>query len=314
MERTRLKFNNRQEWLAARTQGIGASEVGTIIGLNPFETPYQLWRRKRGLDEPKEETMAMRDGHFLEGAVAEYFGSVTGAQILKNSVEDFMFVSVEKPFMRVSPDRVYWGAGVKRSEANKSILECKSTSKSVSADDLPKHWFAQLQMNLGVSGYDSGAIAWFCKRDGVFGHCDVLFSPDFFAWLVEEVERFWTDYVVGGREPEATEVSDILLKYNRHTDGKIVEVSPDVFDQYAELKDLKSQISELEGRKKALEDKIKVAFADAEAITFGGETLATWKAAKDSLKFDEKAFREANPELYNQYVKPVAGSRRLLLK
>lgn len=313
MERTRLKFNDRAEWLEARNKGIGASEVATVVGLNPWETPYQLWRRKRGMDAPQPENFAMKAGHYLEDAVARFYQDESGREVISSTADDFMFVDKNKPFLRVSPDRLFWLPGMAKNDDNKGILECKTTQKTINPDDLPKHWFCQVQMNLGIAGYTQGSLAWLTQgRD--FGYRDIEFSPDFFAWLVEEVERFWTDYVVGGREPEATEVSDILLKYNRHTDGKIVEVSPDVFDQYAELKDLKSQISELEGRKKALEDKIKVAFADAEAITFGGETLATWKAAKDSLKFDEKAFREANPELYNQYVKPVAGSRRLLLK
>ena len=43
MTRTRLIFNSREEWLAARNEGIGASEVASVLGLNPWETPYQLW-------------------------------------------------------------------------------------------------------------------------------------------------------------------------------------------------------------------------------------------------------------------------------
>ena len=69
MATTIIRPANREEWLTHRQEGIGSSEVATILGLNPWETPYQLWRRKKGLDAPKEETFAMKAGHYLEDAV-----------------------------------------------------------------------------------------------------------------------------------------------------------------------------------------------------------------------------------------------------
>lgn len=50
MANTIIRPKDREEWLQVRKSGIGSSEVATIVGLNPWETPYQLWRRKVGLD------------------------------------------------------------------------------------------------------------------------------------------------------------------------------------------------------------------------------------------------------------------------
>lgn len=61
-----IRPKSREEWLQLRSKGIGSSEVGTLVGVNPYETPYQLWRRKKGLDAPKAETFAMKAGHYLE--------------------------------------------------------------------------------------------------------------------------------------------------------------------------------------------------------------------------------------------------------
>ena len=63
MSNTVIRPKDRAEWLEYRKDGIGSSEVATILGLNPWETPYQLWRRKKGLDAPKDETFAMKAGH-----------------------------------------------------------------------------------------------------------------------------------------------------------------------------------------------------------------------------------------------------------
>jgi len=45
-----------------------------------------------------------------------------------------------------------------------------------------------------------------------------------------------------------------------------------------------------------------------------GSVLATWKSAKASKKFDAKAFQDAYPQMYDQFVREVSGSRRFLIK
>ena len=314
MERTRLKFPNRAAWLAARNEGIGASEVASVVGLNPWETPLQLWRKKLGIDPPQEENFFMKAGHYLEDAVARFYSDESGREIISSSAEDFMFVDKDKPFLRVSPDRTFWLPNMAHNDDNKGILECKTTQRTIDPDDLPKHWFCQVQMNLGVAGYEQGSLAWLCSGRE-FGYKDIEFAPDFYAWLVEETERFWVDNVLGKKEPEAINVQDILIKYSRHTDGKVIEVSDDLFETYKELKDLKKQIAAMEENKAAMEDKLKMAFEDAEAITYGGETLATWKApSKPTMKLDTKLLAEKYPNIVDEYTIPVFGSRRFLLK
>lgn len=313
MSNTIIRPKDRAEWLKHREAGIGSSEVATIVGLNPWETPYQLWRRKIGLDPAKEETFAMKAGHYLEDAVAQFWRDSTGQDIIKASAGDWLIVNDERPYMRVSPDRTYWLAGLPHSNANKGILECKTTQMSIDPDDIPKHWFCQVQYQLGVAELEQGSLAWLC-RGREFGYKNLAFVPDFFAWLVEEVEKFWTDNIQGKQEPTAANVQDILIKYNRHTDGKIVEVSDELYQAYTDLKGLRDELSALEARKTELEDKLKLAFGDAEGISYGGQTLATWKAPKPSSKFDAKAFTAAHPDLAKEYTVTTQGARRFLLK
>lgn len=315
MTRTRLTFKSREEWLEARKEGIGASEVATIVGLNPWETPYQLWRRKTGLDPSKAMTTAMQTGHILEDGVAQYWAQATGREIIAASKDDFMFVDKERTYLRVSPDRTFWIEGATRNDDNKGILECKTTRMKVDPDDLPKYWFCQVQMNLGVAGYEQGSLAWLSAGQGFdFGYRDLKFVPDFYAWLVESVTRFWTDNILGGQEPEAVNVQDVLLKYNRHTGGKIIECSEEVFTAYQDLKDVRKEMDALKERKEDLEATLKMAFQDAEALSYGGETIATWKAPKPGNKFDDKAFVAEHPDIALPYYRQVQGARRLLLK
>lgn len=304
---------SREEWLNVRKSGIGSSEVATIVGLNPWETPYQLWRRKVGIAAPKEENFAMKAGHYLEDAVSHFWADETGREIIKRSAGDWIIRDNDRPFLQVSPDRTYWLTGEKRNDGNKGILECKTTQSSIDADDLPKHWFCQVQYQLGVAGLEHGSLAWLCGGRE-FGYKDIDLVPDFYGWLVDEVERFWQDNILGKQEPSAVSVKDILLKYNRHCDGKIVEVGSDIFDACTNLREIKKQIKALETTQAKLEERIKMAFGDAEGISFAGQTLATWKAPKPSQKFNAKAFQADDPETYSKYVTPQQGARRFLLK
>lgn len=314
MSNTIIRPKDRTEWLKHRESGIGSSEVATIVGLNPWETPYQLWRRKIGLDAPKQENFAMKAGHYLEDAVSRMWNDATGREIIKRSAIDWIIRDNDRTYLQVSPDRTYW-LGESRSPEAKGILEIKTTRMKVDPEDLPKYWFAQVQYQLGVAGYAQGSLAWLSAGQGFdFGYQDLKFVPDFFDWLIDNVSRFWTDNIVGKQEPNAVNVTDVILKYNRHTDKKIIECSDEVFSAYQDLKEVKKELDAIKERKEALEATLKMAFGDAEALSYGGDTIATWKAPKPSNKFDDKAFIAEHPDLAKPYTHQVQGARRLLLK
>lgn len=319
MSNTVIRPADRAEWLKVRESGIGSSEVGTILGLNPFETPYQLWRRKVGIDPPKAENFAMRAGHYLEDAVSLFFHDATGKEIIKASAGDWIIRSDAHPYMQVSPDRTYWIPGMAKNNANKGILECKTTQMEVDANSVPQHWFAQLQYQLGVAEYTQGSLAWL-TMGREFGYRDFEFDADFFSFMTEEVTRFWTDNIQGGKEPLLMNVDDVLLRNPRHIAGKAVEADAELVEQCRILKELKEELAALDTRKKEIETTLKMAMGDAEALVAPAEgrgkpqILATWKAAKDSLKFDEKKLEAEMPDIYCHFRVKQPGSRRFLLK
>lgn len=310
---TIIRPENREAWLKERTKGIGSSEVATIIGVNPYQTPYQLWRQKRQIDPPTEMNMPMRLGHLLEDAVATLWSEETDREVIKASAGDWIAVKTEKPYFRASPDRTFWIPGMKRNNTNKGILECKTTQMQVDPNDLPKTWFCQLQWLLGVSETEQGSLAWLSMGRN-FGHVDMTLVPDFYGWMEEEAERFWIDNIIGGKEPEPVNAEDILIKYSRHTEGKVIEVSEKVLQAYSELKEIREQMKAMEAKSDSLEDSIKLAFQDAEMIAYQGQTLATWKTAKDSQKIDTKALSKFHPGIAAQFTVTTPGSRRFLLK
>lgn len=161
-------------------------------------------------------------------------------------------------------------------------------------------------------GRKKAAIAWL-SAGRVFDYREIEFVPDYFNWLMEQVEEFYTKNVLGGEEPELTTVEDVLNKYPISS-ATFVEASPEISGIISSLKEKKETKKILEEEIGELEDKIKLAIGEAESLNYQGSVLCTWKSAKDGKKFDEKAFKAENPELWNKYVKTVPGSRRFLVK
>ena len=151
----RMSFTH-EEWLKQREFGIGASEAAAALGLNKYETPYKLWRRKLHLDPPAEESAAMIQGHVQEPYIANLFHNELGYEIIKSSVGDWLAIDPKYPFLRVSPDWTYW-AGETKNESNKEVLECKSSLTNDRTPDCLKsdciYWFIQVQYQMHVLGY-----------------------------------------------------------------------------------------------------------------------------------------------------------------
>lgn len=305
------------EWLKSREGGIGSSEVGTILGLNPWDTPYQLWLRKTGqVKVVEQENFLMKAGHYLEDAISRFYADEAKVEIVKSSAKEFVVVDKESPFMRVSPDRYAYPIGAKKSNGNKMIVECKSTQKPVTADDLPKSWFVQLCYQMGVCHIDSGALAWLISGRE-FGYRNFAHDPEFFGWLREEVTRFWQDCVIGGREPALINVQDLLVKFPKSMVGKTVEASGEIYDKWMELKEANAEIKRLQAIKDAAEDAIKMAMGDAEILRMPGEdkTLVTWKSGKKGREsFDKDSFKIDHPELVSKYFKEGNPTRTFLCK
>ena len=187
-----------EEWLDERKKGIGSSEAGTIMGVNKFDTPYSLWRRKTGVDGPIDQNEAMELGHHMEPSVVTMFAARTGAEVCKSSEGDWIAVDKKCDYLRVSPDRLYYEAGQKHIKKNLRILECKTTSVAVDTEDFPVYWYCQLQYQMGVMGVKKGAVAWISSYPRLnFGYKEFDFNPEFFKALVEQLEIFWLNNIQG---------------------------------------------------------------------------------------------------------------------
>ena len=301
-----IRPKSHEEWLKSRSEGIGASEVGAIIGVSPFDSPFSLFLKKTGQVPPEPENEAMLMGHLLEDAVAKRWEIETGKQVIKASAADIIYAHPEFPFMRVTPDRIVRG--------RKKLLECKTTSLPVDENNLPTHWVAQVIFQQYVTGIHDADIAWL-ESGRHFGYANIPYDEEFAEFIADRVKEFWNENVLGGKEPDAISVSDLSVKIPRSTPEKSIEADDDAIDQINVLREKKAMYDALGDEITELQDTLKMYMSDSEAIVDGnGTVLLTWKSGKDKTSFDSKRFAEENPDLYDKYCKTVPGSRSFLLK
>lgn len=45
---------SREDWLKVRNTGLGGSDCGSILGLNPYKSALTLWSEKTGMMQPED--------------------------------------------------------------------------------------------------------------------------------------------------------------------------------------------------------------------------------------------------------------------
>jgi putative phage-type endonuclease len=93
------------EWHEARASVIGGSEVGSIMGVNSFESRYVLWYRKAGYLGKTEEVAnpLFEWGHRLEPVVAQKFADMHPEFDVQVSGS---WVHQDRPWHGANPDRL----------------------------------------------------------------------------------------------------------------------------------------------------------------------------------------------------------------
>lgn len=304
---TIIRPSDHEAWLGSRKEGIGASEVGAILGLSHFATPYSVWRQKRGLDGPTPENMAMIMGHLLEDAVAQRF--VLEAEewtIVKASAADIIYSDPKKPYMRVTPDRIM------KKDKEKALLEAKTTARAVDPNDLPLSWLCQVQYQMRVTGIHKAFLAWLVNgRD--FGYAEIPYDGEFVKYIEDRVDEFWAVNVMGGVEPPIINIEDVAAKYPTSSPDKMMTADAEALNDIKELASVKKQIKVLEAREEHLTNNIKVFMGDSEFLVGDDVKLVSWKTGKSKMEFNKALFAKENPDLYKRYTRETPGSRTFRL-
>jgi len=156
----------RKRWLECRAHGtkgdieytIGGSDVSVVFGENPWTTPLELWRIKKGLLAPDDSANAEQKemGNLLEPIVAHWYGVRTGNDVIADTG---LYQHPRYPYALANLDYRLREAKTGRN----GVLECKSTSwhkADAWADDaIPRYYELQVRFYLAVMDLDFADIA-----------------------------------------------------------------------------------------------------------------------------------------------------------
>jgi predicted phage-related endonuclease len=131
--------------------------------------------------------------------------------------------------------------------------------------------------------------------------------------LVQRMAKLWA-YCKTDTLPPAETIEQTKLVYPSSTDESIV-ATQNIEVAVAQLKQYKASIKALEDQSEALEVAIRNTMGDkSEIVSISGDTLVTWRSSKSSKRFSSDLFKQAMPDIYEQFVIEQPGSRRFLVK
>ena len=301
------KNATRKEWLKARKLGLGGSDMAAVLGLSPWRSPIDVWLDKTSDTVEEKESEPMYWGNVLEEVVAQEFAKRSGYKVRNNN---FTLQSEEYPYLLANIDREIVGLD--------AGLECKTANafkaNEWDGDNVPDAYYIQCQHYMAVTGKSSWWIA--CLVGGnTFYYKEIKRNEEVIAAIIDTGAAFW-ELVKNKTMPapdDTKQCENALKKLYQKSNDQSVELPASYGNMIIDYLEIKNQLSELEAKKRGIENVMKDFLKDNEKATYG-EHFVSWKSTKPRETFDAKAFKDDYPELHKQYIKVGEPSRRMDIK
>jgi putative phage-type endonuclease len=316
-----LNDNEEETWHTRRLTGLGGSDIGTVLGLNPYQTIDELWRIKTSRASGFEGNAATHWGHILEDVVAQEFAAVTGRKVMRSGKH---FISKELPFMVGNVDRFIMSPTPDGSFRRDAILECKTASQYndkkfakevawycdgefskdvrcvTSPTDIPLSYYMQCQHYMYVTGIHK------CYLAALIGGRDfriyiINWSETDVRFMLRKAQEFWCWNVLDDKEPELTAKDLEKPMFEVSGETKVANSSDPIFRTMIDYKAICDQEEELKKEKEMLAARIEEYIASADTVLdCSGNKLATFKASGKTT-VDREKMMKLNPELVAKY-------------
>jgi predicted phage-related endonuclease len=264
---------------------------------------------KLGKKEPPDLSgiEAVQMGKIMEPTIARLFQDKHRIE-LKDA--DYALSHKDEPWLRSHFDYI--------SADGRTLVECKNYNASVmskfdeEANLVPAADMAQLIHEAAV--HNVGEIYLAVLFGGqAFRTYHFTITEQMKEDLIKQMAKYW-GYVATKTMPEPDSLESCKIIYPVDNAESVVATGA-VERACSVLAEYKAKIKKLEDEAESIELAVRSFMgANASLVTVDGKTLATWKTAKASMKFDAKLFQQAMPEIYEKFVVETNGSRRFLLK
>lgn len=265
------------EPIVDRRQFIGGSDISAILGISPWQTPYQLYSEKTSdaplVIDPKRQAIFDR-GKRLEPFIVEWARQDLDLQIIQKNAR---YTDPELPFLSCEVDFEHeYSSSIENADA-KSVHPSKSNEWGLpGTDETPDHYTAQFLFGQMVTGRESTLCMAMFGMDKLEPY-RVHRNEEVIGWIRVQAEIFW-EHVQKRTPPEITTLEDAKIAWRREHPAKQIEASPEIDEIADRLKLMRTAINGEQARADLLELDLKKYMRDAEELVDGkGQRIATWK-------------------------------------
>jgi putative phage-type endonuclease len=304
-----------------RAKFIGGSDVGAILGISKWKTPFQLYQEKIGafVEEVTPEKQRIFDrGHRWEPVVIEMM--VDELQARGHEVEiiarNERYIDPELPFLACEVDVELRIDGEEVNGEMKTVhpFAAKEWGEP-ETDEVPIYYAAQVMHGLMIKPRRRAIIAALIGADDLRIHFMERDEETIAGIRLREIE-FW-DRIQNRNPPPPVDPEDVKWLYQRDG-GTVIEANDEILEMVQHLKDMKASAKAQEAQIEMLAARIKT-FMGTNAFLLGpdGKPLATWKNNKDSIVTDWKAaYADLKPDAdhISDFTSSKAGARPFNLK
>lgn len=289
------EYANDDDWHTLREKRIGGSDIGAILGVNPYKSIIDVY-----IDKTEGSTFkgnnATHWGHMLEGTIIKEFAS----RHKELQVFDAPFSIVDN-FLIANLDAVLRD----KENGDFGVLEIKTTSlwnkKEWEEDTIPQSYYAQVQHYLMLSGYKFAYVAVLIGGQE-YKEFKVERSEEDIALIREKATEFYKENILK-QIPPIPDGSDAYMDYLKK---KAMDIENDEVIEFSYLEEKAQKVKEL-GKEmnnlKKEQDLIK------EQIMLELINNGTQKGVAGKLKFniqtkkspDFEAMIKADQKLVEQY-------------
>lgn len=309
-----------------RPKKLTGTRFATILGLNPWSTPFEIWCEvTRTYQKPFEDTIYTIAGKTIEPKQAEYMKQtyfmsnlvtptdLWGKDYFNKTYGDFF---KESPILGGMWDYLLYGKDGKPT----TVLEMK-TSKRVEdwKDDIPEYYALQAALYAYLLGVDEVIMVasflepkdyddpekFVCSSENTITRPFKVSEryPDFEKKYVKPALKWWKDFVESGISPAFDERKDAEILKALRTNNLSPETDMAALVKEAEdLKDTMERIlahegiPDMEKRYKVVTDMIKKAaiaqFRDGDKKVSIAGSAYNWEVSRTSItKIDKDAMK-----------------------
>jgi putative phage-type endonuclease len=305
-----------------KTYTISGTEIGSILGLNPYQTPMDLYMRKLGLIDPPAENEAMKWGIAAEHVVARRYAKETHYSLFPAIDDGFDY---KKPLVHHNyewwtgtPDRA---VALRHGDTWNGLLEIKIVGERMAHQwgeppdgDVPEQYLTQVAWYMPLLNAEWADLAvQIGNRD--YRVYRINRDREFENQLRDAALEFINNHLVPQVPPpiDGSESSRRYLNYRypKETAPILEPTDSDILMTVEAYRQLKRDLKHLEDKVSEYENNLKSVIGDCAGLR-GEWGKLTWTRNKDSRKVDwEGICKVLNPdsELVDHYTTIKPGPR-----